>query len=323
MKRKTISKTVTIILTLVLLALTVSCKPVPVEFDFGDNGKLRPNQLYLMSISVLYISENEIAGYGRSQGRLGGLVYVYYPGAEKEFKAVVNAGSVQIEFYGRDYRAEEKTINTDGWRGELVCNHVISKVKSICLSDDGPSYAKPIIYLYPEEDTECSVTLELDGELTCSYPEYGAEGWRDFIARPDGTLVFPDGSEYYALYWEGLGNEDWFDMSSGFCVKGSDTARFLTETLPKLGLSAREANEFIIYWLPILQDNAYNLISFQTVTYAEHVKLTISPEPDTVIRLLMTYMPLDHEVNIPPQLLTAPERTGFTVVEWGGSEVKR
>ena len=37
----------------------------------------------------------------------------------------------------------------------------------------------------------------------------------------------------------------------------------------------------------------------------------------------MAYMPLEHAVNIPPQQLTAPERTGFTVVEWGGTEVNK
>ena len=317
-----IKKGVLLILALVLLALTVSCKPV--EFDFNDDSALRPNKLYSMSISVLYINENEIAGYGRSNGRPGDLVYVYYPGAAKEFRdSVIYTGSVRIEFYGRNYKAEEKIINSGGSKGDLVCKHVISKVKSICLSNDGAVYDKPIIYLYPEADTVCSVALEFDGELTCTYPEYGADGWQNIVARPDGTLVFPDGSEYYALYWEGAGNYDWFDLSSGFCVKGADTARFLAETLPQLGLSAREANEFIIYWLPILQANPYNLISFQTSTYADNVKLLVSPEPDSVVRILMAYMPLEHAVNIPPQQLIAPERTGFTVVEWGGTEVKR
>ena len=32
--------------------------------------------------------------------------------------------------------------------------------------------AKPVIYLYPEEETEVNVKLEYDGELTCTYPAY-------------------------------------------------------------------------------------------------------------------------------------------------------
>ena len=35
----------------------------------------------------------------------------------------------------------------------------------------------------------------------------------------------------------------------------------------------------------------------------------------------MTFKPLDKPVDIEPQTLTAPDRTGFTVVEWGGSVV--
>ena len=90
--------------------------------------------------------------------------------------------------------------------------------------------AKPVIYLYPEEDTVCSVKLTLDGKLTCTYPEHGEDGWQNFVAKPDGTLVFPNGREYYCLYWEGISDAT-PDYSEGFCVKGENTAEFLEKTL--------------------------------------------------------------------------------------------
>lgn len=71
----------------------------------------------------------------------------------------------------------------------------------------------------------------------------------------------------------------------------------------------------------MLEENEYNLISFQSDTYTDRAKLTVSPAPDTVIRVFMTWMPLDEPVEIPPQELDAPERTGFTLVEWGGSKI--
>ena len=107
-------------------------------------------------------------------------------------------------------------------------------------------------------------------------------------------------------------------MTVGFCVKGSDTAEFLADILPRLGLSFREANEFIIYWLPVLEANPYNLISFPVEEYSEAVKLTVEPEPDTVIRVYMVYKPLEEPVEIAPQEIVTPAREGFTVVEWGG-----
>lgn len=178
---------------------------------------------------------------------------------------------------------------------------------------------KPIIYFYPEEATQCSAELSMtDGYLTCTYPEYNNNGWSNFTAQPDGTLVFPDGKEYYALYWEGVNNTDW-DFSTGFCVSGKDTMRFLEWALAKQGLTAREANEFIIYWLPLMQENPYNVISFQKETYTESALLSVSPAPQSMLRVFMAYYPSDVEIDIEPQEFDEFNRNGFTVVEWGGS----
>lgn len=181
------------------------------------------------------------------------------------------------------------------------------------------AYAKPVIYLYPEEKTDVSVQVGFTygGRLTCTYPDYG-EGWK-VTAMPDGTLYDADGNEYYCLYWEGDGAAG-FDMSKGFCVAGKDTASFLREKLMYIGLTAREANEFIIYWLPKLQDNAYNVITLHTDDYARSVPLSVSPAPDTQIRVFMTYYASETPVDIPEQELPHYERNGFTLTEWGGSE---
>ena len=183
------------------------------------------------------------------------------------------------------------------------------------------SVEKPVIYLYPEEDTLCSVKVDLDGKLTCTYPDHGNDGWQNFVARPDGTLVFPDGKEYYCLYWEGVANMT-PDFSKGFCVKGADTAEFLSDILLEIGLTPREANEFIIYWLPILQENEYNLISFQRDAYTDIADLIIDPAPDSLLRVYMVAKPLDSFTKIEPQVFDGFVRDGFTVVEWGGSIIQ-
>ena len=179
--------------------------------------------------------------------------------------------------------------------------------------------AKPVIYLYPEEETQVSVKLDYDGELTATYPAYN-DGWT-VTARPDGTLTDPDtGREYYCLFWEGITDAD-YDLSSGFVVPGEETAAFLEEALAALGLTEREADEFIIYWLPRMEGNPYNLISFQQEAYTDHAALAIDPAPDSVLRVFMAWKGLDEPVKVEPQTLEGFERTGFTVVEWGGTEV--
>ena len=183
---------------------------------------------------------------------------------------------------------------------------------------DFPTDAKPVIYLYPEEKTEVSVSLKLDGELTCTYPAYEG-GWK-VTAYPDGTLTDQKGQSYNYLYWEGIAAHD-FDFSQGFCVPGSETAAFLEEALEKLGLNRREANEFIVYWLPLMEGNPYNVISFQQERYTEGAVLEIEPAPDSLLRIFMAWYASEEAVEIPAQALSAAEREGFTVVEWGGSQI--
>ena len=212
-----------------------------------------------------------------------------------------------------DIHNDIRELATKMYKAEKI---VVTDVNENCFS---VAALKPVIYLYPEEQTDISVKLNYEGELTCTYPVY-SDGWQ-VSAKPNGILTDQAGQVYNYLYWEGT--QDWsYDLTEGFCVKGEDTAEFLEDTLEKLGLNRKEANEFIVYWLPLMEKNAYNLIAFQEEEYAKRAELTINPCPDTIIRVYMTWKALEEPIEIEPQLLQAPDRTGFTVVEWGGSEIK-
>ena len=181
-----------------------------------------------------------------------------------------------------------------------------------------PAVDKPVIYLYPDEETEVSVSLEMkDAILKCTYPEY-KNGWK-VIAKPDGTLL-AEGREYNYLFWEAEALFP-FTLKSGTCVAGKDTCKFLEEKLTQLGLSDKEQDDFITYWLPKMQDNPYNVIAFKTDEYEEHFGLAVTPKPDTIIRVFMTYKASEVYVDIEPEEITTPVRAGFTVVEWGGCEI--
>jgi hypothetical protein len=180
---------------------------------------------------------------------------------------------------------------------------------------------KPIIYIYPETDNmNVSVTLSNPDKITCSYPKYD-NGW-DVVVNKDGTIK-EQGKErsYYSLYWEGLIHKK--DFKDGFVVKGEDTAAFLEEKLELLGLNEKEAEEFIIYWLPKMEKNNYNLIRFlEDDEYNEEMELIVDPKPDTLIRVQMQFKPLLFKKDIPEQKLEKVDRKGYTVVEWGASEVR-
>lgn len=186
--------------------------------------------------------------------------------------------------------------------------------------------AKPVIYLYPQTTTDVMVQLDYKGTLVADYPPYDTTigGWQ-ITAQPDGTLTnHADGREYSYLFWEGESARptDW-DLSTGFVVKGSDTREFLQDKLAEIGLTSREYNEFIVYWYPKMKDNPYNLIHFAGTQYTDTAPLIITPTPDSMLRVFMVYKPLSKPVDITPQTLTPFTRTGFTVVEWGGTEVRQ
>lgn len=179
---------------------------------------------------------------------------------------------------------------------------------------------KPIIYIYPTENTDVTVKVSNLEDLTTTYPKYD-NGWK-VKALTDGTLIDSNNKKYYALYWESKSNVKNPIKKDGFVIKGEDTASFLEEKLEILGLNYKECNEFIMYWLPRLENNKYNYIRFQTMDEINNnMKLSINPKPDTLIRVRMEYKALDTKISIKEQQLKAVERQGYTVVEWGGTNI--
>ena len=135
----------------------------------------------------------------------------------------------------------------------------------------------------------------------------------------------PTGRNLYALYWEGIGTKvyNYLKPEEGFVIEGENIAEFLEEKLEILGLNDREKEEFIVYWLPQMEKNKYNYIRFETKEEIEaEMPLGIEPKPDTVIRVLMDWKALDEKIEVKEQKLEKTEREGYTVVEWGGSELK-
>ena len=182
---------------------------------------------------------------------------------------------------------------------------------------------KPIIYLYPKEDIQISVKLGNEDKITCSYPTYTSGGW-NVLAKPTGDLIdLNSGRNLYSLYYECDNSAQYTMKNDGFVVESEKLVEFLEEKLSILGLTEREAEEFIVYWLPRLQANKYNYIRFATMDEInQNMPLEFSTNPDTLIRVLMTYKPLEHPIDVEEQQLSTPERIGFVAVEWGGAQIK-
>ena len=176
---------------------------------------------------------------------------------------------------------------------------------------------KPVIYLYPTEKTAVSVEVNTK-KITESIPDYNG-GW-NVTAYPDGTIENSvDGQTYPYLFWEGPSYKPRVDRTKGFVIATNQVESFLAEKLGAQGLKAKEYDEFIEFWAPRMKNKDYVYVYFMPqVDYDKLIPMDISPQPDTVIRTYMLFKSLDEPIDVAPQKLSAPERIGFTVVEWGG-----
>lgn len=182
--------------------------------------------------------------------------------------------------------------------------------------DEIGGYAKPVLYLYPEEETKVALSFEKTELLTTTYPKY-KNNWV-VTAKPNGDLYDTNGKYYYGLYWEEKGST-YIDFSEGYYVTKEAALEFLEEKCEEIGLTRREANEFIMYWLPILEKNEKNLVYFElTQSRDNYNKLHINPKPDSLLRMAIHVKKVDKEYKIKPQQIPKFERTGFVAVEWGG-----
>ncbi len=176
---------------------------------------------------------------------------------------------------------------------------------------------KPVIYLYPETTTEVSVQVAPKGGFTKTEPEYG-NGWK-VIATPNSELTEVSSNKKYPyLFWEGRGGI-YETPKKGFVVKQTDVHNFLVEKLTMLGLNKKEQFDFMEFWEPKMTDSPYYFVTFLGTSDMDKIApLTISPKPDTVIRILMDYTPLSYPIEVEGYNIRTPGRKGFTVVEWGG-----
>ena len=269
------------------------------NFDFNNNDLLMVESITLgqalhgIQIKDINFDNNELNVYiNKSQGGSvgGGDAVLYFLTISK--KQMESVTKIQIKSQVKDTTA-----------------------------GNGIAY-KPIIYLYPTEETQINVQLGNQEKITCSYPKY-ITGW-NVMAQPNGDLKDIDTNKnLYSLYYESDNVIEFKVEKDGFIVKGEDSAEFLEEKLKILGLTDREAEEFIIYWLPKLESNKYNYIRFATREEIDtNMPLTITPMPDTTIRILMEYKGLENPIEVEKQNLEKTERKGFVAVEWGGTEIK-
>jgi hypothetical protein len=173
---------------------------------------------------------------------------------------------------------------------------------------------KPVIYLYPSQETAFSVKVA--AQITQSSPLYD-KGWEG-IAKPNGELLV-DGQKYSNLFWEGKGFGLYPQIRSGRMVESMNIEKEITSDLEKMGLNSQEISDFNDFWLSKMPQTKYIRLSWLTNNELDKLApLSISPKPDSTIRVFLDFAGYDQPISLNFQQLPSFSRKGFTAVEWGG-----
>ena len=191
----------------------------------------------------------------------------------------------------------------------------------------GPGVKKPVVYLYSDKEINANLKLDLKGgSLSFTYPKYENE-WNAKVG-PNGLEV--EGKKYPYLFWEG--NKPGLDFlqkeksTQANIVKKENVIEFLENSLTTMGLNSTEQTDFITFWAPKMIQFDEMAVQFLVNEDYNHIAhINVSPKPDNSLRIYMLYQEVTPQEakNFTPQEipnLTA-ERKGFTLVEWGGSEL--
>ena len=263
-------------------------------------GRTASGQIFYQASNV-----NLKALSGNESSVLEEMYEMYYPG----YNSQLNQPADKISF--EEFIADRPIIYWQDPFGDFL---EFRNAKYLPMVECG----KPVIYLYPETATDVYVKVEPAGGLTVTEPLYG-DGWK-VLAQPSGELYnYSDGQNYPYLFWEGYGL-DYQRPAKGFVVGQHEVKSFFEEKLTLLGLVKHEYDEFIDFWQPKMQESEYYFVTFLSQReFDKLAPLTVSPRPDTIIRVFMDYQPLSSPISVEPQQIVTPERKGFTVVEWGGA----
>ncbi|GAB5416104.1 MAG: hypothetical protein Crog4KO_13110 [Crocinitomicaceae bacterium] len=234
----------------------------------------------------------------------------------KRLQLEASAGYHDLQFYySSEYHEEYTSMNIEaGYRYYFSVYFNPSEVMIMT--------EKPVIYLYPETTQDIHVEVIPKGEFTFTYPKYD-NGW-DVTATPDGALKINDATYNY-LFWEASEQLNPQDINSniGFVVPGEDITSFLEEKLTLAGLNSKERADFITFWAPRMTTHSDVFLQFHfNKTCDRFGKLNITPEPNSIYRIYMVWQPVDELRIAPkPQEILVMDRSGFSVLEWGGQEL--
>ena len=226
---------------------------------------------------------------------------------------------MQMGLYFHEQEAAVKDENAIFFlKNPLIENKYLTYVSNKYLA----TYAtEPIIYLYPTQEMDITISVKAEGGIYKSDPLIGENGW-SVSAEPTGKLTNKlDGNIYPYLFWEGV-TKPLFIKNTGSVVRKDSVEYFLRKELSHKGLIENEIEDFLKGWLSKFKSFEYYFISFvDQAKIDELFPLEINPKPETIIRVYIDFYGLNVPIEVyKPEAHTKITRKGYSAIEWGGFE---
>jgi len=273
-----------------------------------------PDTTYKVMFEIIGLEKGENESFYET-GSVLGFMITECKAVEEKYKKFINTSCRLFAGTPEDARDIVKSgITRSVDEKYLIDGDLVDVYTKICKPEEQQHQIvkKPAVYLYPEKNTNVSVKVAVNGNLTYTEPLYN-NGWNVNVA-PDGMID----NKYDYLFYEADLNKIELP-EEGWIVEYSKLENWFDEYLPQLGLNTKEKEQFKEYWLKDLKKtNYYEIKLFDYKFLEENMNLIISPEPQTMLRLNFYFKPLLEKKEIKEPSVSKKERKGFTVVEWGG-----
>lgn len=177
------------------------------------------------------------------------------------------------------------------------------------------SALKPNIYLYPIEEMDVTLVFPIESRLLTVIPDYH-QTW-EVKVKPSGEIK-ENNQSYAYLFYESMTTVTHFQKQNGWVIPAENRVEVFEDILQAYHFNQTEIDDFIEFWDERLDDTqVYIMYPQDTKAVDLAMPLDVYPTPDSIYRLWFIFEAFDDQIITSPQI-TPINRSGFTLVEWGG-----
>lgn len=305
-------------------------------FTLETNGQ-KAKPVHRIRGEVYYVKNGdttkEMRPYDISLIDIDGIHPVFYIKTEHKFAFTIELNQELLEKYTHiQVHMNERTLGSSidciserliPLRNNALIRFIESDCREFYFPDHERRILKPVLYIYPPQETIVQIKHHYRGKHTFTYPLY-ENGWK-VLAKPNGDIInLKDSTQHRYLFWEGISDMSKQELKNteGFIIDSGDIVSFLEKTLSHIGLNPFESNDFITFWAPRMIMNKRCFIHFRINDNIRNTSfLEIEPKPESILRVFMEYTHQIPDWEIKEQSLPAFKRSGYSVIEWGGTEL--